>query len=158
MIAEMVEDVLNNTGWPWKKREVGWVINPRVKGAGEILLSLGDNEVSLVAILATWETLDEGARQAIEVFVTRANEELGDGFCQMAALEVRLEMGVASERIETELSSALASAAAGSALLVRPLQALVNAPLAAKYRHFHGLPDPAPRGSLIAQGAQSEGE
>jgi hypothetical protein len=135
MTEDAVEMALDATGIAWLRRETGWALTPPGL-ARELNIVAELEEVRVEAVLIEWDEAGDVSREALGVFLARAEAELSGVRCRIDGTQARIEAVVSEEQLEGELEAAIRNVAGGCRCLAREARALLDGELARQYRAF----------------------
>ena len=118
---EIIEDILDEMGLPWKRREGGWVVPASPRRPREVVVSTAPEGLRVEAELCSWDTLGETERQALSLVLEKASASLRGVRCAVEAGRAT----VTATAIETGLRAAIADVLVGSKALAREASALL---------------------------------
>jgi hypothetical protein len=133
---EVVEAALDSVGWPWRRRQHGWVIPASAHLPREIEIIPEEAGLRVQAVLVDWDDLGADERRALAWMLCRA--QLGLRFCrgELAQRQALLAGQLAVRDVECGLANLLGGTAAGLRLLGREAGDLLLPGLASVYLHF----------------------
>jgi hypothetical protein len=136
VLDELVEEALEASGFPWKRREPAWVVPPGAAVAREVRVTAEGAAVRIEAVLALWDEIGEAEGLALARLLSRAGRSLRFARCELSEGEARVVAGVAAEDVEAKLGDALGAVAAGTHLLAHEVEALLTPEVARAFLGF----------------------
>jgi len=138
LLAEDVEMTLDADGWAWTRRDAGWAVPSAGEVTREIRVIPTDDGVRLDAVLIEWDEAAAESREALALFLKRAERDVPGVGCSLDGTLARLSANVPAGQIECRLGEALRSMFAGCRLLAAGARALLSPELARQYLSFLG--------------------
>ncbi len=135
---EIIEDVLDAMGLPWKRREGGWVVPVSAQRPREVTLNPSPEGLRVEAELCSWDTLGESERRALSIVMQKASASLRDASCTVEPTRVTVMATLPSREIETGLQSAIGGVLVGCRALAREAIALLAPNIASEVLRFFG--------------------
>src|SRR5205085_12373765 len=124
--ADTVEMVLDGTGLPWARREMGWAVTAPGGVARELLVGRTEEGLRVDAVLVEWDETGPECREALEHFLARAEKSIRGIRCCIAGTLARIEADVPADQVESKLEEALLAVSAGCRFLAREARALLD--------------------------------
>lgn len=135
--TDLVESALESSRFAWSRRGASWAIPAADGTRPEMLVQLVRGGTSVTAILAAGDELKEMQDNALAEFLCRSQLGLRGARCELDTHSARIVAWAATEKLEDELPSSLATVAVACRLLARETRALLCPKLARDYLVFH---------------------
>ena len=133
---EIVEDILDEMGLPWKRREGGWVVPASAHRPREVMLSPSPEGLRVEAELCSWDTLGESEHRALSIVMEKASASLRYALCAVGAARATVSATLSAQAIEAGLRTAVGGVLVGSRTLAREASALLMPPVANEVLRF----------------------
>lgn len=137
-VGEAVEAALEQTGFAWKRREVGWAVPADRVLAREIQVVPEAGGVRVRAVLTEWDEIGTDESAALAWFLCRAQAGLRFVRCELDGRQASVGARVRAGAIEELLPHCVGGAAAAVRALAREVGALLVPEIARAYRRLHG--------------------
>ena len=137
-VAEIVEDVLDEMGLPWKRREGGWVVPASAHRPREVMVRPSPEGLRVEAELCSWDALGESERRALSVVLDKASVCLRFARCAVESARATVTATLPTQAIEAGLRTAVGSVLVGSRTLSREASTLLAPNVADEVLRFFG--------------------
>jgi hypothetical protein len=122
---EVVEAVLETSGFAWSRRERGWAVPAAENCPRELRIGSEPGRVRVEAVLADWDEIGNVEAEALARFLYLAQAGLRFARCELHGRQARISSAIEAEYLETDLPHGLRGVAAGCRLLARETTALL---------------------------------
>jgi hypothetical protein len=135
-IVDEIEIALQASALPWSRRGEEWVIPAGDHLPRELHIRATDNGVRVEADLMEWDEIADESREAMALFLSRAEGDLRRCHGELVERSARLVAVVSETDLELSLPAALRGMAQGCRGMARAVRALLSPAMARAYLDF----------------------